>query len=304
MGGKELLRPGSEWAAYAFASPKAVLWTGVVLLIALGWLYLLLMVVEALPRTNMAEAGPGMVIFNALADWASFGGFAAELMRAICAPSQAIYASGIWSPTDVGLVLLMWFAMTLAMMVPTAAPLISTYADIALTAREKGMAVVPTIVLIAGYLFAWLGFCAAATLGQWMLTSTTLLTPQLTLNSAYVASAILAISGIYQLTPFKDACLTKCRTPLPFFMANWTDRTSGVLALGFRQGLYCVACCWALMLVMFAVGLMNVVWMAGLAVVMALEKTLVDPRFVMRGTGWRWRSLPRRKGEGTRDGCN
>lgn len=281
----ELLRPGSGWAAQVFSSQKAILWTGVILLIALGWLYLLLMVVEALPRTDMADTGFGMVIFNVFSDWANFGSFTRELLRAICTPSQDIYTAGIWSPGDVALVFAMWFAMTLAMMVPTAAPMISTYADIALTAREKGIAIVPPPVLIAGYLAAWLGYCAVATAGQWALTSTGMINPQLTLGSSYLAAAILAIAGLYQLTPLKHACLTKCRTPLPFFMANWTDRTSGVLALGFRQGVFCVACCWALMAVMFAVGLMNVIWMAALAVVMALEKTLVNPRHVVQGTG-------------------
>ena len=280
-----LLRPGSGWAALAFSSPKAILWTGVALLIALGWTYLLLMVVEALPRTDMADAGPGMGLFNIFSDWASLGNFARELLRAICTPSQDIYATGAWNLTDIALVFTMWFAMTLAMMVPTASPMISTYADIALTAREKGIAVVPTTVLIVGYLTAWLGYCALATMGQWLMTSSALITPQLTLNSSYIAAAILAVAGVYQLTPMKHACLTKCRTPLPFFMANWTDRTSGVFKLGFRQGVFCVACCWALMLVMFAVGLMNVIWMAALAVVMALEKTLVNPVRFVRATG-------------------
>ena len=282
---EKLLRPESGWAARAFSSPKAILWTGVAFLVALGWTYLLLMVVEALPRTDMAETGLGMGIFNIFSDWATLGSFAQEVLRAICTPSQDIYASGAWAFTDAGLVFAMWFAMTLAMMVPTAAPMISTYADIALTARQKNIAVVPTTVLIAGYLTAWLGYCAAATAGQWLLTSSALITPQLTLNSSYVAAAILAIAGAYQLTPMKHACLTKCRTPLPFFMANWTDRTSGVFILGFRQGIFCVACCWALMLVMFAVGLMNVIWMAALAVVMALEKTLVKPARFVRATG-------------------
>ncbi len=282
---EELLRPGSGWAARVFSSPKAILWTGVALLIALGWVYLLLMVVEALPRTDMAETGFGMGVFNVFSDWATFGSFTRELLRAICTPSQDIYASGAWTAADIALVFAMWFAMTLAMMVPTAAPMISTYADIALTAREKDITVVPTTILISGYLSAWLGFCAVATAGQWLMTSSALISPQLTLNSSYVAAAVLAVAGLYQLTPMKHACLTKCRTPLPFFMANWTDRTSGVFTLGFRQGIFCVACCWALMLVMFAVGLMNVIWMAALAVVMALEKTLVNPRPVVQGTG-------------------
>lgn len=282
------MRPeAGGWFTTALASPKFMLWTGVTLLIALGWTYLFLMVVEALPRTDMSETGFGMGVFNVFSDWAGIGEFGRELLRTICAPSRSLYGDGggVWALSDIAVVFVMWVAMTLAMMVPTAAPMIATYADIALTAREKGMEIVPTAVLIAGYLVSWSAFCAAATGGQWLLTELALITPQLTLNSGYSAAAVLIGAGIYQFTPWKTACLSKCRTPLPFFMANWSDRASGVFKMGLRQGLFCIMCCWALMIVMFAVGLMNVIWMAGLAVIMALEKTLADPRFIVKGTG-------------------
>lgn len=285
IGHEKLVRPGTGWAALAFSSPKALLWTGVIFLIAIGWTYLFLMVTEVLSRSDAADTGTGMWVFSAFSDLITVKGFAAELLRAICGPSQEVYGSGLWSPGDIAMVLVMWLAMTLAMMVPTASPMISTYADISLTAQEKGITIVPTSVLIAGYLSAWMTFCAAATTGQWALTALDAMTPQMTLVNGYLAGAIMIVAGVYQFTPLKQVCLSKCRTPLPFFMANWTDRTIGVFKLGFRQGLFCVACCWALMLVMFAMGLMNVIWMAALAVVMALEKTLVNPRYVVQGTG-------------------
>ena len=283
------MRPeAAGWFATALSRPKLVLWTGVTLLIAVGWTYLFLMVLEVLPRTDMAQAGFGMAVFNVFSDWATLGEFSRELLRAICGPSQTLYADGgaaIWTVRDVGLVLAMWIAMTLAMMVPTAAPMIATYADISLTAKEKGITIVPTTVLIAGYLVAWGVFCVLATGAQWALTKFALITPQLTLNSGYVAAVVLILAGIYQFTPWKKVCLSKCRTPLPFFMANWSDRVGGVFKMGLSQGVFCVMCCWALMTVMFAVGLMNVIWMAALAVIMALEKILADPRFVVQGTG-------------------
>lgn len=282
------MRPeAGGWFTTAMSRPKLMLWTGVTLLIALGWTYLFLMVVEALPRTDMAQTGFGMAVFNIFSDWATLGAFGRELLRAICGPAQSLYADGggVWTLSDISLVFVMWVAMTLAMMVPTAAPMIATYADIALTAREKGLEIVPTAVLIAGYLLAWSVFCAVATAGQWALTELALITPQLTLNSGYLAAAVLVTAGLYQFTPWKKVCLSKCRTPLPFFMANWSDRVSGVFKMGLRQGAFCIMCCWALMIVMFAVGLMNVIWMAGLAVIMALEKTLADPRFIVQGTG-------------------
>ena len=89
-----------------------------------------------------------------------------------------------------------------------------------------------------------------------------------------IAAAVFVSAGIYQFTPLKQACLTACKRPFTFFFANWTPRPAGVLRLGVRQGLFCLGCCWAAMLVMFAVGVMNVVWMAALGAAMALEKVL------------------------------
>ena len=244
-----------------------MLWSGVTLLIAIGWTYLFLMVLEALPRTDMAQTGFGMVVFNVFSDWATLGEFGRELLKTICAPSQAIYSeggAGIWTPRDIGLVFVMWIAMTLAMMVPTAAPMIATYADISLTAREKGLRIVPTAVLIAGYLIAWGAFCAAATGAQWGLSNLALLIAATDPGKRlYTPRQFLLQPASISLHRWKNVCLTKCRTPLPFFMANWSDRVSGVFKMGLSQGLFCVMCCWALMSVMFAVGLMNVIWMAG-----------------------------------------
>lgn len=280
------MRPeAGGWFTAMLTRPNATLWLGVTLLIALGWVYLLLMVVEAMPRTDMGDAGFGMQIFNLVSGWAELGELGRQILSAICGPAQSVYGTGAWTATDFMLVFVMWGAMTLAMMVPTAAPMIGTYADIALTAREKNLPVVPTSVLIAGYIGAWLVFCVAATGAQWALTELSVLTPQFTLNNGLLAGAVLIVAGLYQFTPLKKVCLSKCRTPLPFFMANWSDKTSGIFKLGIRQGLFCVACCWALMLVMFAAGLMNVIWMAALAVVMALEKGLANPKYVVQGTG-------------------
>jgi predicted metal-binding membrane protein len=276
------------WTHRVFTHPRLILWTGVGLLVLFGWLYLAVMLVALGPHTGLADAGPGMGLLSFLDAWIALDPLTRDLLASLCAPASIGYgldgAPG-WSPLDFALVFAMWAAMTLAMMVPTAAPMITAYADISLTAREKGIETVPTAVLLAGYLAVWLGFCIAAVAAQWLLASLSLLSPTYVVAHRGIAAAVLVVAGLYQFTPMKHACLVKCRTPLPFFMAHWSNEVAGVFRMGLRQGAVCVACCWALMAVMFAAGLMNVVWMAALAVVMALEKILPDPRFVVRATG-------------------
>jgi predicted metal-binding membrane protein len=157
--------------------------------------------------------------------------------------------------------------------------MIVTYADIAQAAAAKREPVVSAVVLIAGYVAAWLAFAAVATALQWGLTRAALLGPSLAPASALFAGAIFIGAGAYQFSSLKHACLTLCQRPFPYLFAHWSTDTAGVFRLGLKQGLYCVGCCWAMMLVMFAVGVMNVVWMAGAGVIMAVEKLSVTTRF-------------------------
>jgi predicted metal-binding membrane protein len=184
-----------------------------------------------------------------------------------------------WALRDAGLAFVLWAAMALGMMLPNASPMISTYLDIAETARAKGMAVVPAVVLAAGYGAVWLGFAATATLLQFVIRAW----PPLTSEAA--ASVLLIGAGAYQFSTLKHACLSKCRSPMPYFMAHWTERVPGVLAIGLRQGLHCLGCCWALMLIAGIAGLMNPVWMAAAGLLMLLEKTLPQPTALVYGMG-------------------
>jgi predicted metal-binding membrane protein len=127
-------------------------------------------------------------------------------------------------------------------------------------------------VLTAGYATVWLGFAAAAGVAQ-------LAAANLTLVSAFFSGAIFIGAGLYQFSTLKHACLTQCQRPFPFFFAHWQTTARGVFRLGLRQGLYCLGCCWAMMLLMFAVGTMNVISMAALGIVMTLEKRLPGQRF-------------------------
>lgn len=190
------------------------------------------------------------------------------LVEALCS------ADGPASPM---LVLAMWLAMSLAMMLPTAAPMISVYMDIAEAAREKSLAVAPPMLLALGHATVWIGFSVAAAGLQVAVVPPRLLPG---------ATGMLLIAvGLYQFTPLKRACLTKCRYPMPYFMAKWSDRPGDVFRMGLSQGASCLGCCWALMLLAFAAGAMNLVWMAGMAVLMMLEKCLPQPKAMIHGLG-------------------
>jgi predicted metal-binding membrane protein len=169
--------------------------------------------------------------------------------------------------------------MTLAMMLPSASPMILTYAEIAETAARKSERIVSPLVIAAGYASVWLVFSLLATVIQIVLTRAALLNTGITSASGILAGAIFIGAGIYQFSALKHACLTHCQNPFPFFFTNWATTLGGVFRLGVEQGLYCLGCCWAMMMVMFAVGVMNVAWMAGLAAVMTIEKLLTGRRF-------------------------
>jgi predicted metal-binding membrane protein len=173
-------------------------------------------------------------------------------------------------------VLSMWLAMTLAMMLPAAAPMVAAYMDIAAAARAKNIAVVPTLVLVLGYLSVWLVFGVTVSVLQMVLwlPEPTILGPML-----------LIVAGLYQFAPTKHACLTKCRRPMPYFLRHWSDRPAAVFRMGLTQGALCLGCCWAMMLLSFGLSTMNLVWMAALAAAMILEKTLPEPRPLVYGLG-------------------
>jgi predicted metal-binding membrane protein len=248
------LPPGAAGLGHVFARPKLVAVLCVVVLAVLGWVYLALLL-----------AGMG----------GSFGGYAAGMVQALCRPLP----DGTWSASSFAVVASMWGAMTLAMMLPSAAPMIMTYAGIADTAAHKGERIVSPFVLAAGYTVVWLAFALIATLLQIAMTRLALLDAGMASASGLFSGAIFIGAGVYQFSALKHACLSRCQHPFPFFFANWATTPRGVFRLGVKQGLYCLGCCWAMMLVMFAVGVMNVLWMAGISIVMAIEKMLTGRRF-------------------------
>jgi predicted metal-binding membrane protein len=150
--------------------------------------------------------------------------------------------------------------------------------------RERGVSLAVLAFGLA-YVTVWVGFSACAALAQWALHETAMLSPAMAASSPRLAGAILIVAGVYQLTPFKGACLTRCRSPLGFFMSNWQPGTLGAFRMGLRHGAYCLGCCWALMCVLFAVGVMNLLWVAALTALVLLEKVGPFGAMAARVTG-------------------
>jgi len=245
------LPPAAAWLAALLARPKTIAAACVIVLAGLGWIYLALLV-----AASEVPAGAGYFP----------RGFAV-----IC---QAAPPTGGLLP-----VISMWSAMVLAMMLPSAAPMIFTYAEIADTAARKGERIVSPFVLAGGYAAVWLSFAAAAALAQLAFTHAAWRDGGLAPASALLSGVLFLAAGVYQFSALKDACLAQCQRPFPFFFAHWQTTARGVFRLGLQQGLYCLGCCWAMMLLMFATGAMNVLWMAAFGMVMTAEKMLTGRRF-------------------------
>jgi len=177
-----------------------------------------------------------------------------------------------WSRTDAALTFAMWAVMMVGMMVPSAAPMSLLFASVARKARSQGSAVAPTFVFVAGYVAVWTLFSAAATAVQWALERAALLSPMLESTSPAFGGALLAAAGLYQFTPWKDSCLEHCRSPALFFAAHWREGVLGAFRMGAEHGAYCLGCCWLLMGLLFFGGVMNLLWVAGIALFVLLEK--------------------------------
>lgn len=191
--------------------------------------------------------------------------------------------STIWSTGDFAMLFVMWSTMMAAMMTPSSLPMVTMFAALNRNRRQRQQTYTPTFIFVIGYLLAWAGFSVLATIAQWPLHTAGLLNPMMNSGSYLLSGLVLVVAGLYQWTPFKDACLKSCRSPLGFLMTEWREGAKGALIMGVRHGVYCVGCCWALMLVLFGVGVMNMLWVALITAFVLAEKVLPAPgpvRFV------------------------
>jgi predicted metal-binding membrane protein len=192
-----------------------------------------------------------------------------DLLRdeGMCAAIQAP-----WHVSDLAAAIVMWSVMMVAMMVPSAVPMTLLYARIQRQRRLGGQAATPAVLFVAGYVIVWTAWSAGAAALQWSLQSLLVMTHELVLPSGSLAGVFLVVAGVYQLTPWKSRCLVHCQSPIGFFVARWRDGWKGALDMGVHHGAYCVGCCWALMGLLFVVGVMNLAWVAGLTAYVVLEK--------------------------------
>lgn len=248
------LPAGAARLSYVFARPRVVATACVIILASLGWLFLALMAARSAGSPGDTWLGTALMLCRPLRELPSL-------------------------PAAAAIILSMWCAMTLATMLPSAAPMILTYSDIAETAAHKGQKIISPIVLAGGYASVWFGFSAIAAALQISFPILATTESSASTVGGLLSGAIFVGAGVYQFSALKRACLTHCRQPFQFFFTNWSTTVRGVFRLGLKQGLYCLGCCWAMMLVMFAVGTMNIVWMAALGALMTAEKMVTGQRF-------------------------
>lgn len=194
-----------------------------------------------------------------------------------------------WGAAIWALMIAMWWVMMIAMMAPSAAPTVLLYARVHRHALAQGQLqdkLAPTGVFMAGHLLVWLGFAVAATALHWLLereafVSATMMSSQ----SRWLSGIVLIAAGLYQLSPLKNACLSHCRAPTAFLARHWRPHAVGALRLGALHGAFCVGCCWMLMALLFVGGIMNLVWVAGLAILVLAEKLFPAGQWVGRAAG-------------------
>jgi len=206
-------------------------------------------------------------------------------MAGMAMPSMLMPSPTSWTPRDLGLAFVMWSVMMVAMMVPSAGPMVLAFLAVNGRRRERGGAIVSGWVFVVGYVAVWTAYSLAATLAQWGLHEAALVSSSYALTSPLVMGGILIAAGIYQWTPLKRRCLVGCRSPLSFLMSRWREGRWGAWWMGLEHGLFCVGCCWILMTLLFVTGVMNLPWVAAIAVFVIAEKLLPYGAIFGRVTG-------------------
>ena len=176
-----------------------------------------------------------------------------------------------WDLRHVTLLAAMWTVMMIGMMLPSVAPLLLIYASILRQGPEGPKAALRVYPMALGYLLVWVGFSLVVTAAQRALGET-VLTPMMTVRSTIVSVVLLGVAAVYQITPVKEACLDSCRSPISFIMSHMRTDAAGAFRMGVLHGIYCLGCCWAMMLLLFAGGIMNLWTIGALMVVVLVEK--------------------------------
>ena len=238
----------ARWIEVVLRHERTVTLAGLTALVALAWIYLLRLSREAV---SMAEMGMAHL--------------------------------GPWTPADAALAAGMWSVMMVAMMLPSAAPMILVFVTVNLRrGLDANAPYVSTGLFTLGYLLVWGVFSVGATAAQWGSQRAAVLAEATLALTPLAGAAVLAAAVLWQLTPLKYACLARCQSPIGFLLAEWRQGRRGALVMGLRHGLYCLGCCWALMALLFVGGVMNLAWVAAIATFVLVEKTVPAGRVV----GW------------------
>lgn len=236
----------------------------IVLICGLSWLYLLYLSAN---MANMESAMAGMDMGGMEMSGMDMAGMAME--------------HG-WTWLDALLMFVMWAVMMVAMMLPSASPMILLYQRIAHQRMKQPRLAVTFFA--SGYLLVWTAFSAIATTAQWVLREIGLVDDMMVSSSATLSGALLIAAGLYQLSPWKQTCLKHCQTPFTFVMQHWRGGKDGAFIMGLHHGGYCLGCCWLVMALLFVGGVMNLLWIAGLALLVLLEK-VIRGIWLARGLG-------------------
>jgi predicted metal-binding membrane protein len=241
----------NAWSVRSLRREDMIVVVAMAVLVVASWLYLIYLV-QSVPMTQTAETG-------------------------VTAMTMAM--PRVWTSIEVAGLVVMWSVMMIAMMIPTAAPMILVFAAVHRRREAAGATLaIPTAIFVLGYLVVWSVFGIVAALAQAGLHTAALLSPEMVATSPTLAGMLLIAAGIFQWTPLKRACLAACRSPLSFLMTGWREGGPGAFLMGLRHGGYCLGCCWALMALLFVVGVMNLLWVSLIAAFVLVEKLVQGPR--------------------------
>ena len=252
---------------------RGILVTGLLAVIAMSWIWLLLgagMDMDAFEMTWLSEP-VGL-------DTGGQGGATSAMPMLM---NQFVE----WTFGYALLMVFMWWVMMIAMMLPSASPMLLLFALINRKERSRGRPFVPTGVFATGYLIVWGLFSVIATMLQWALDGTGLLSSMMVSTSALLGGCLMLAAGAWQLTPIKQACLRHCRSPIGLLSSNWRDGCGGAFLMGVQHGIYCLGCCFFVMGLLFYGGAMNLYWIIGLAVFVLIEKLTPAGHWIGKAVG-------------------
>jgi predicted metal-binding membrane protein len=250
---------------------RLVILASLVALFLLAWIFLISLAGEMATMEGMAARMMGMRVDDGIA----------RLLELTLSPMTAGYAD---SGATFALVAIMWLVMMVGMMLPSAAPTILLFAALERKAKA-GAPLARSAFFTAGYFLTWGAFSVAAAALQTALHQAGFLSMEMAATSALLGGAIFVLAGLFEFTPLKARCLVHCRSPLEWLPQHWKPGKAGALRMGAEHGLYCVGCCWTLMLLLFVGGVMNLLWVAVIAAIVLIEKLLPRGPIFARAAG-------------------